>query len=180
MSPAIPAPGPKPSKPRSRKWTEEALAERRRLRRQIKQQVKASVDQWMQRAEQSQFTVNYLVVQATGHLTAAAALQVISVASEQQLTATGDPYTYRTQEQWCESSGLSAEEWMTARHALRQRGFVLERRRWDLDLDEIVIDLAFDFDAWAERLAEIRQQAVDFFQFEHERDAGLLKPRLVT
>jgi hypothetical protein len=162
-------------KKRASRWTPESLAEHRKLKAKVKANIRRAVDDWMLKAENKTYAASYLMVQATGSLCAAAALQAISTASEKSFTSTGNAFVHRTAEEWHVSAGMAADEWLAARWQLREQGLVIERRRFDLEIDEIVTELAFDFEAWGRRLAEIREQAYAHFRDRFEADAGLLQ-----
>jgi len=162
--------------PRRRsKWTPDSLAERRKERSKIRRLARNSADDWMRAAEGKFFSVSYLLVAGAGGLTAAAALQAIWQACERAYYERGEAWVFRTEQEWLDATGLIAEEWLDGRHALREQGFVKERRRFDLDAGEIITELAFDAEQWARRLAELRQEAQDHFRNELESQAGLLQ-----
>lgn len=160
------------------RWSPERLAERRRLMAKIKSETRREVAEWISYAQDTTYQVSLLSIAATGHLTAAAALQMISHYCEQSLQNGGDQFVYRPTQKWLDCTGLSNDEWIHARQLLRDAGFIAERRRFDLALQEIVIEIAFDFYAWADKVEELRQRKGQQIQAELEIEAGVIQTHL--
>lgn len=107
------------------------------------------------------YSVPRLYVMLTGSLAAAGALRLIEAWSEGQFQHNGSAWVYATTYQWTHHSGLSDEEWVAARQVLREFGLIRERRRYSLELSEIVTEIAFDPEAFAREVADIRGQLRD-------------------
>lgn len=107
------------------------------------------------------YSVPRLYTLLTGGLAAASALRVIEAWSEGQFQRNGSAWVYASTSQWTNRSGLSDEEWIAARQVLREFGLIRERRRYHLELSEIVTEIAFDPEAFAREVADIRGQLRD-------------------
>lgn len=162
----------KPRRPRAA-GTADELEARRRLKARVNAKITKLTDTWMQDATYHRVSLPYLTIVAAGSLAAASAVQAIGDYSEHAWATTKDEWVFRTLQEWMDSTGLSEDEWMTARHALRDLGIVRERRRFAIAFNGIVTELAFSPDVWATRLSKVRQDIRDGFRDQVEMEHGL-------
>lgn len=159
--PSGPATPPKPLRGRSRRRAAapatDELARARTKRREMEATVEQLVAERMAAIESNEFySVARLYVEITGSLPTAAALQLIENWSEQAFNSTGSPWVFQPAQKWAFHSGLSEEDWVTARATLRACGLIVERRRYDLQLGELVVEIASDAEAVARAVADFR------------------------
>ncbi len=142
---------------------------RRRDRQRV--QLMRAVDDAMERAESTQLSVSWLYVWVARSLGPASALRTIEQASEERFHQCGDPWVNEDIEVFCQRTGLSQEDWVDARRRLREEGLIEERRRYDLDLGRIGVQLRFMPEAFCRAAAEVREEVRDQLRPTIERGA---------
>lgn len=100
-------------------------------------------------------------VAVVGTLGAAAVLQAIAQASDLAYEETASPWVLRSEREWTDAAGVGRDEWIDARHRLRQLNLIQERRRYDLTSQQIVTEFAFDADGWRAELTKARDEFVE-------------------
>ena len=132
------------------------LAEVRRRKQRQRVRLSRAVDWYMDRADQVCLSVPMIYIYVACSVTAAAALFHIERLSEGQFLEKGDPWVHLDQASWLAETKLSEEEWLNARSELRELDLIEERRRFDLERDEIVTQIQFLPDAFVKAKAEVR------------------------
>ena len=110
---------------------------------------------------EEQFVIPRLYVVITGSLGPASALKLIESLSERSYAQRSTPWVYMPVETWTTYSALSEDDWLAARATLRDLGLIEERRRYDLELGEIVTELAFMPERFGAEVARVREQIRD-------------------
>lgn len=157
-------PSPSPAKPRSNRRRQAAapqmpdqLAVARRRKELQRTQVARYVESRLDAMECDEvYTVPMLYVAVTGSLAPAHLLQLIERWSEQSYADSGSSWVRRPVQEWVNFSGLAENDWVAARDSLRERGLIEERRRFDLDADEIITEIAFVPSVFAAEVAKVR------------------------
>lgn len=147
------------------------LGDVRRQRDRQRVQLMRAVDDAMERAESTQLSVSWLYVWVARSLGPASALRAIEQASEERFHQCGDPWVNEDVEVFCRRTGLSEEDWIDARRRLREEGLIEERRRYDLDLERIGMQLRFMPEAFCRAAAEVREEVRDQLRPSIERGA---------
>lgn len=159
---AAPARRGRSRRPASAPARDDEVSRARAKKRQMLDAVDRFVEHRLAAMESTEvYSVPRLYVMLTGGLAAASALRVIEAWSEAQFQHNGSAWVYASTHQWTNRSGLSDEEWVAARQVLREFGLIRERRRYRLELSEIVTEIAFDPEAFAREVADIRGQLRD-------------------
>jgi hypothetical protein len=60
-------------------------------------------------------------------------------------------------ETWLNYTGLDEADWLAARDILRGLGLIQERRRFDLEREEIVTEFAFAAEVFSQEVAGVRE-----------------------
>jgi hypothetical protein len=157
-------PSPSPTKPRANRRRADAappmqdqLAVARRRKELQRTQVARYVESRLDAMECDEvYTVPMLYVAVTGSLAPAHLLQLIERWSEQSYADTGSSWVRRPVQDWVNFSGLDENDWVAARDSLRERGLIEERRRFDLETDEIITEIAFVPSVFAAEVAKVR------------------------
>ena len=157
-------PTPTPTKPRSNRRRAVAapqmpdqLAVARRRKELQRTQVARYVESRLDAMECDEvYTVPMLYVAVTGSLAPAHLLQLIERWSEQTYADSGSAWVRRPVQDWVNFSGLAEPDWVAARDSLRERGLIEERRRFDLEADEIITEIAFVPSVFAAEVAKVR------------------------
>lgn len=157
-------PSPSPTKPRATRRRSAAapqmpdqLAVARRRKELQRTQVARYVESRLDAMECDEvYTVPMLYVAVTGSLAPAHLLQLIERWSEQAYADSGSGWVRRPVQDWVNFSGLAENDWVAARDILRERGLIEERRRFDLDADEIITEIAFVPNVFAAEVAKVR------------------------
>ena len=110
---------------------------------------------------EEQFVTPRLYVVITGSLGPASALKLIESLSERSYAQRSTPWVYMPVETWTTYSALSEDDWLAARATLRNLGLIEERRRYDLELGEIVTELAFMPERFSAEVSRVREQIRD-------------------
>lgn len=135
------------------------VAKARAKQRQERQAVELAVERRLEDLEQTDILrVPRMYVVITGSLASASALYLIARTSEEAFQRTGSPWVHADLRFWVHQAGVSEEDWVEARHLLRDLGLIKERRRFDLDRDQIISELAFELDAFSSAVARVRQE----------------------
>lgn len=100
-------------------------------------------------------------VAVVGTLGAAAVLQAIAQASDLAYETTASPWVLRSEREWTDAAGVGRDEWIDARHRLRQLNLIQERRRYDEPSQQIVTEFAFDPEGWRAELTKARDEFVE-------------------
>jgi hypothetical protein len=133
------------------------LAERRERVRAERQEVEARADDRLHEMRAQEFIrVPRLMVAITSSLAAASVLELARLWTERSLHERGTPWVDMPVQTWLNYTGLCEQEWVEARRALRAQRLLQERRRFDLDRNELVCDLTFDSQVFDEHLANLR------------------------
>ena len=157
-------PSPSPTKPRANRRRADAappmqdqLAVARRRKELQRTQVARYVEIRLEAMECDEvYTVPMLYVAVTGSLAPAHLLQLIERWSEQSYADSGSSWVRRPVQDWVNFSGLDENDWVAARDSLRERGLIEERRRFDLEADEIITEIAFVPSVFAAEVAKVR------------------------
>lgn len=150
------------------------LGEARRRKAEQRAAVMRYVDQRMESMEGPEaYRVPMLYVAITGSLPSACLLQLVCKWSEDAYALTGSAWVRRPVQTWINASGLDEHDWTAAREALRERGFIEERRRYDLEASGLLVEIAFCPSAFADAVAGIREVLRDE-AFEHLRRGAQL------
>ena len=160
-------PSPTPTKPRTNRRRAVAavaapqmpdqLAVARRRKELQRTQVARYVESRLDAMECDEvYTVPMLYVAVTGSLAPAHLLQLIERWSEQAFADSGSGWVRRPVQDWVNFSGLAEPDWVAARDSLRERGLIEERRRFDLEADEIITEIAFVPSVFAAEVAKVR------------------------
>jgi hypothetical protein len=157
-------PSASPTKPRANRRRADAappmqdqLAVARRRKELQRTQVARYVESRLDAMECDEvYTVPMLYVAVTGSLAPAHLLQLIERWSEQSYADTGSSWVRRPVQDWVNFSGLDENDWVAARDSLRERGLIEERRRFDLEADEIITEIAFVPGVFAAEVAKVR------------------------
>lgn len=157
-------PSPSPTKPRATRRRSAAapqmpdqLAVARRRKELQRTQVARYVESRLDAMECDEvYTVPMLYVAVTGSLAPAHLLQLIERWSEQTYADSGSGWVRRPVQDWVNFSGLAENDWVAARDILRERGLIEERRRFDLEADEIITEIAFVPNVFAAEVAKVR------------------------
>lgn len=157
-------PTPSPTKPRANRRRAVAapqmpdqLAVARRRKELQRTQVARYVESRLDAMECDEvYTVPMLYVAVTGSLAPAHLLQLIERWSEQTYADSGSAWVRRPVQDWVNFSGLAEPDWVAARDSLRERGLIEERRRFDLEADEIITEIAFVPSVFAAEVAKVR------------------------
>lgn len=160
----IAVPSPSPTKPRATRRRSAAapqmpdqLAVARRRKELQRTQVARYVESRLDAMECDEvYTVPMLYVAVTGSLAPAHLLQLIERWSEQAYADSGSGWVRRPVQDWVNFSGLAENDWVAARDILRERGLIEERRRFDLEADEIITEIAFVPNVFAAEVAKVR------------------------
>jgi hypothetical protein len=183
---AIDSGGPNGLQSAPRKQSREVLAKApaatdlTRVRRERQRQsalLTKRVDEMMDRAGTTHVGVTWLYIWVAGSLGPGAALGCIEQASEDQYHCCGNPWVHETTDTWCSRAGLSEEDWVDARHRLRERGLIEERRRFDLERNEIIVEVAFVPDAFCKAMLEVRADVRDKLRPSVQGQADSEHPR---
>jgi hypothetical protein len=102
-----------------------------------------------------------LYFEVCGSLVAAVALRQIEAQSEHAFREFGSPWVCSSNAEWMFVCSLNEPEWIGARETLRSIGLVQERRRYESDRQRIVVDLAFEPQAFQEHIDMVRQRIRD-------------------
>lgn len=134
------------------------LAEMRRRRTAERTAVARHVDERLDAMEYREvYTVPMLYVAVAGSLAPAHLLSLVAQWSEQAYAATGSGWVRQPVQAWVDYSGLAEQDWMEAREALRERGLIEERRRYDMTAGEIITEIAFVPSVFAAEVAKVRE-----------------------
>lgn len=171
---AVPAPEPGPHPQRSRRdprinkprapapQMPDQLAEARSRKTAQRAAVTRYVDERLVAMEhQETYTVPMLYVAVTGSLAPAHLLCLVAQWSERAFAATGSGWVRQHVQTWVNFSGLDEQDWTVARGLLRERGLIVERRRYDIAAGEIVTEIAFVPSVFAAELARVREELTD-------------------
>jgi hypothetical protein len=131
-----------------------ARAQRARDRTAVEQWVEKRLDE-LEHVES--FRVPRLHVVITGTLPAASALALIEQWSERSFRERGTPWVAMPLETWLNYTGLDEADWLAARDILRGLGLIQERRRFDLEREEIVTEFAFAAEVFSQEVAGVRE-----------------------
>lgn len=140
----------------------EAARERRRKaierERRNEERVARAVDHFMDQAETTYLSLPLLYIHLTGSLASASVLYCLAELTDKRLHLKGDPWLPLNMGDLAHQAGLSPEDLLCALADLRDQGLVRQRRRYDLSGDQIVVELQFQADEFANARAEIRSQ----------------------
>ena len=137
------------------------LAVARAVKAQQRASVEQTVESRMEQLAREAYQVPWLYVEITGNLPAASALCVIERCSEQARLGTGSGWVHLPLQRWMNFTGLFADQWLAARQELRELGVTRERRTYDLAAGEIVTQIAFVTEAFAQEVAKLRDAFKD-------------------
>jgi hypothetical protein len=122
-----------------------------------------------------------LMVAITNSLAAASVLELARLWTERSSHERGTPWVDMPVQTWLNYTGLCEQEWVEARRALRAQRLIQERRRFDLDRNELVCDLTFDSQVFDEHVANLRDalkaHLVEEVRARHRGGCGALTPR---
>lgn len=107
------------------------------------------------------FVIPRLYVVITGSLGPASALKLIEAWSERSYGERGTVWVYMPLETWTAYTALSEEDWVAARAVLRDLQLITERRRFDLERNEIVTEISFVVERFSAEVARVREQLRD-------------------
>ena len=107
------------------------------------------------------FVIPRLYVVITGSLGPASALKLIEAWSERSYGERGTPWVHMPLETWTAYTALSEDDWVAARAALRDLQLITERRRFDLERNEIVTEISFVPERFSAEVARVREQLRD-------------------
>jgi hypothetical protein len=166
---AVPASGSnKPVRRRSAKaplgaaLLQDELSVARRIKAQQRTKVARYVDSRLDAMECDEvYTVPMLYVAVTGSLAPAHLLKIVEHWSEQAYADTGSGWVRRSVQDWVNHSGLAEPDWVAARDALRERGLIEERRRYDFGSEEIITEICFAPSVFASEVAKVREAIRD-------------------
>ncbi|MCW5631910.1 MAG: hypothetical protein KIT17_01105 [Rubrivivax sp.] len=133
------------------------LAARRECRRAERQEIEARADNRLHEMQAQEFIrVPRLMVAITNSLAAASVLELARLWTERSMHERGTPWVDMPAQTWLNYTGLGEQEWVEARRALRAQRLIQERRRFDLDRDELVCDIAFEPQVFADHVADLK------------------------
>ncbi len=158
------------------------LAERRVQARAERQEIESRADNRLHEMQAQEFIrVPRLMVAITNSLAAASVLELARLWTERSLHERGTPWVDMPVQTWLNYTGLCEQEWVEARRALRAQRLIQERRRFDLDRNELVCDLTFDSQVFDEHVANLRDalkaHLVEEVRARHRAGRGALTPR---
>jgi hypothetical protein len=107
------------------------------------------------------FVIPRLYVVITGSLAPASALKLIEAWSERSYGERGTPWVFMPLETWTAYTALSEDDWVSARAVLRDMQLITERRRFDLERNEIVTEVSFAPERFSAEVARVREQLRD-------------------
>jgi hypothetical protein len=133
------------------------------MRRWQRSKQRASVTKWVDSRLDSLeceevYSVPRIFVLAAESLAPGLLLSLVARWSDQVAAETGSPWVYRPLQEWINHTGLLEPDWIEARDRLRELGLIAERRRFDLDAGRIVVEIAFIHEAFAKRIAAVREE----------------------
>ncbi|MBL8344907.1 MAG: hypothetical protein JNN03_05665 [Rubrivivax sp.] len=157
------------------------LAERRERARAERQEIETRADSRLHEMQAQEFIrVPRLMVAVTSSLAAASVLELARLWTERSLHERGTPWVDMPVRTWLNYTGLCEQEWVEARRALRDQRLIQERRRFDLDRNELVCDLTFDSQVFDEHVANLRDalkaHLVEEVRARHRAERGALTP----
>lgn len=136
---------------------QDELAARRERARAERQEIESRADSRLHEMQAQEFIrVPRLMVAITSSLAAASVLELARLWTERSMHERGTPWVDMPVQTWLNYTGLCEQEWVEARRALRAQRLIQERRRFDLDRNELVCDLSFDSQAFDEHVANLR------------------------
>lgn len=136
---------------------QDELAARRERARAERQEIESRADNRLHEMQAQEFIrVPRLMVAITSSLAAASVLELARLWTERSLHERGTPWVDMPVQTWLNYTGLCEQEWVEARRALRAQRLIQERRRFDLDRNELVSDLTFDSQVFDEHVANLR------------------------
>jgi hypothetical protein len=134
------------------------LGDVRKQKQRQRARLARAVDWYMDQAEQVYLSVPMIYIYVTGSVTAAAALFEIERLSEVQFLERSDPWVHLDQQAWLDYTKLGEQEWLDAREDLRALDLIEERRRFDLERNQIVTEIQFLPDGFAKAKADVRDE----------------------
>ncbi|MGM9489536.1 hypothetical protein [Ideonella sp. YS5] len=134
------------------------LVEVRKRKQRERTRVYKAVDWYMDEAERVYLSVPMIYIYVAGSVTAAAALYQIERFSERQFLERGDPWVRMDQQSWLDCSKLHEQEWLDAREDLRELDLIEERRRYNLERDQIITEIQFLPDGFAKAKTDVRDE----------------------
>lgn len=134
------------------------LTEVRKRKQRERTRVYKAVDWYMDEAERVYLSVPMIYIYVTGSVTAAAALYQIERLSERQFLERDDPWVRMEQQSWLDCTKLHEQEWLDAREDLRELDLIEERRRYDLERNQIVTEIQFLPDGFAKAKTDVRAE----------------------
>jgi hypothetical protein len=132
------------------------LTEVRKRKQRERTRVHKAVDWYMDEAERVYLSVPMIYIYVAGSVTAAAALYQIERLSERQFLERDDPWVRMAQQSWLDCTKLHEQEWLDAREDLRQLDLIEERRRYDLERQQIITEIQFLPDGFAMAKIDVR------------------------
>lgn len=157
------------------------VAERREQAHAERQEIETRADSRLHEMQAQEFIrVPRLMVAITSSLAAASVLELARLWTERSLHERGTAWVDMPVQTWLNYTGLCEQEWVEARRALRAQRLIQERRRFDLDRNELVCDLSFDSQVFDEHVANLRDalraHLVEEVRARHRVERGALAP----
>jgi hypothetical protein len=158
------------------------LAERRERARAERHEIESRANSRLHEMQAQEFIrVPRLMVAITNGLAAASVLELARLWTDRSMHERGTPWVDMPLQTWLNYTGLCEQEWVEARRALRAQRLIQERRRFDLDRNELVCDLTFDSQVFDEHVANLRDalkaHLVEEVRARRRVGCGALTPR---